>query len=180
MAEPALEFYGVQEWCDGAPPGVRIGEIADLEAASYPADEKASREALELRLREAGKYFLVVAAPGEGGEGSKLAGFVCGTLSRGEALEEETMSSHDAQGDHLCIHSVVTAPALRRQGVARRALAEYMRRVREDCPEVRRVSLLAKEHLTGFYQSAGFELLGKSKVVHGQEPWFDLTTAIAR
>jgi hypothetical protein len=36
------------------------------------------------------------------------------------------MSSHDARGDTLCIHSVCTAPAFRRLGVAHTMLRRYV------------------------------------------------------
>ena len=39
------------------------------------------------------------------------------------------------------------------------------------CTEVR---LICKQHLQGFYQSACFDLVGQSSVVHGQDPWFEM------
>ena len=35
----------------------------------------------------------------------------------------------------------------------------------------RRVVLMCKEPLVQFYSRAGFELIGPSGVVHGQDPW---------
>lgn len=48
------------------------------------------------------------------GEGSaKLVGFVCGTCVAGHALTEHAMSSHEATGTLLCVHSVVVDPEFR-------------------------------------------------------------------
>lgn len=169
------EFVDVQRWCSraekGEPP--RIGVIADAEAASYPADEKADRQALEYRKKNAGEYFIVAA------RGDTLVGFVCGTLTTGDTLEDETMATHIPAGDHLCIHSVVTVDKFRRQGHARRLLRYYIGEMRR-AGKVRKISLIAKKNLIGFYQSVGFELVGESAVVHGQDPWFDFTMVLKR
>jgi guanine nucleotide exchange factor len=36
------------------------------------------------------------------------------------------------------------------------------------------VLLITHDHLRGFYESAGFEWLGESKVVHGSKVWYDM------
>eukprot|EP01063_Lacrimia_lanifica_P000242 TRINITY_DN10116_c0_g1_i1.p1 TRINITY_DN10116_c0_g1~~TRINITY_DN10116_c0_g1_i1.p1 ORF type:complete len:162 (+),score=74.64 TRINITY_DN10116_c0_g1_i1:45-530(+) len=143
--------------------------IAAAEEAGYPADEMASKAVLKDRIEQANEFFL----KSEDEQGG-LIGFVCGTLSAGEALEEETMSGHDPKGTHLCIHSVCTTEAHRRKGHARKLLTAYLAAVRQ-MPHLTRISLIAKENLTGFYQSVGFDLVGLSPIVHGADPWFDLT-----
>ena len=100
-----------------------VDALYALEAASYPADEAASRDALAYRQREAGDFFRVVTI-----DGDDCAGFVCGT--RCATFEEESMATHDPSGSILAIHSVVVKPALRRRGVALRALRRYVHDVR--------------------------------------------------
>ena len=80
-----------------------VDALYALEAASYPADEAASREALAYRQREAGDFFRVVTV-----DGDDCAGFVCGT--RCATFEEESMAAHDPAGSILAIHSVVVKP----------------------------------------------------------------------
>ena len=75
-----------------------------IEAAGYPADEAATREKLDFRLKHAGDYFW-----GAYSEHGALLGFVCGTLTKAETLTEESMSEHDADGP-LVNNSVARLP----------------------------------------------------------------------
>ena len=67
---------------------------------------------------------------------------------QGEELRDETMSDHDPLGSTLCIHSVVTAAAMRRRGVAQTMLREYIAHVKSEAPTVTLVKLIAKEAVT--------------------------------
>ena len=146
-----------------------LDALMAAELVSYPDDEKADRATLGARLRNANQYFRkTVAADGS------LVGFVCATLCAGDALTEDTMYSHDPAGRHLCIHSVVTVPALRKQGHARKSLTAFLQHVKA-LGGIDRISLIAHDPLVGFYQSCGFTLLGLSPVVHGANPWNALT-----
>ena len=78
------------------------------------------------------------------------------------------MSEHDADSSTLCIHSVVTLTALRRKGLGQWMVRAYRAAALQTPP--RRVVLMCKEPLVQFY-SRGFELIGPSSVVHGQDPW---------
>ena len=89
----------------------RVEAAFSIEAASYPADEAATLENLLLRADVASDYFWGVS------EGDALEGFVCGTLTCGDTLTEESMSVHDPAGTTLCIHSVVVAEERRRLGL---------------------------------------------------------------
>ena len=142
-----------------------VAHVHSLEAASYPADEAASLESFVLRQREAGAYFRKCMVGGE------LAGFICGT--RCEAFTEASMATHAAAGPVLAIHSVVTAPAFRRRGVALEGLRQYAEAVAGD--GVESVKLIAKAPLLGLYARAGFAVDGLSAIVHGKDPWFQCT-----
>ena len=89
----------------------RVQAVFALETASYPADEAATLANLQLRAEVAGEYFWGVS------EGGALEGFICGTLTCGDTLTEESMSAHDPAGETLCIHSVVVAEERRRLGL---------------------------------------------------------------
>lgn len=93
-----------------------------LESSAYPADEAATLENLQLRSEVAGDYFWCVRAD------AALEGFVCGTLTCGDTLTEESMSVHEPEGTTLCIHSVVVAEERRRLG-----LGTAMLKAREAC-----------------------------------------------
>lgn len=51
----------------------------------------------------------------------------------------------------------------------------YLENVALTQPGVRRVCLIAKAGLLGMYASCGFALKGLSPVVHGKDPWFEMT-----
>jgi len=143
-----------------------LARLAALEAASYPADEAASSESLAARIALAPECFLL--AEDAAGE---LLGFVCGTRSVDDTLTHASMSRHDPAGASLCVHSVVVAEPHRRRGLGGALLARYLEHA-WTLPGVERVLLIAKAHLRGFYEAAGFTCEGLSPVVHGADPWF--------
>ena len=187
-----------------------LARVTTLERASYPVDEAASAARLEMRQREAGDYFMVARAVGLSddafddaeededdadadaaldADARSIVGYVCGTLASGDVLDESTMATHDPSGDVLAIHSVCVDARFRRRGVGESALRHYVTRWIVDDDEnddetthkkVRRVRLLCKEHLIGFYErSGGFALEGASAVEHGAETWFDMVLDLA-
>ena len=105
----------------------------------------------------------------------RVLGFVVGTLSASSKLEHDSMFSHAPNGGYLCIHSVVVDPALRRRGLARAMLLEFVRAIRRENSSgaVKAIILIAKADLVPFYTSCGFALQGKSDVVHGADEWFE-------
>ena len=139
---------------------------ADL---AYPADEAGSYESFVYRQSVAPELFLGAYDPSDG---KPLIGFTCSTLSKSESLTHESMTNHDPEGKTICIHSVCVDPAHQRQKVGSALLEEYIRRWTNGPYDG--ISLIAHEELTGFYVAAGFELIGKSGVVHGSKPWFEL------
>eukprot|EP00397_Hematodinium_sp_SG-2012_P059722 GEMP01076901.1.p1 GENE.GEMP01076901.1~~GEMP01076901.1.p1 ORF type:complete len:176 (+),score=45.16 GEMP01076901.1:38-565(+) len=153
-----------------------------LEKAGYPADEAAAEKTLIYRQEVAGSFFYGLfgdVADGDNDVVTKnpdaclpvdsLVGFVCSTLAQGE-LTEETMTKHDANGATLCIHSVVVAEKHRRRKLATKMLAAYLDAVARE----KTVRLLCHDALIPLYKGVGFELLGKSKVVHGAALWYDM------
>lgn len=103
----------------------------------------------------------------------ELVGYVSGTLTRSPTLTHDSMSVHEADGTTLAIHSVCVSPHHRRKGLASRLLGKYLEAMatRE---EVKRVALICHEELIPLYHKAGFELVGKSEVVHGPRGWFEM------
>lgn len=157
--------------------GVDLPGIIELEAASYPADEAATPDKLRFRAAVAARYFLVAwgTAPARAAEGRTLLGFVCGTATAADVLEEVAMSSHDAHGTTLCIHSVVVAPAFRRRGFARWMLTAYLQAVAA-APDnvIKTVLLLTHTANQALYESVGFVSRGLSAVHHGAVPWVEM------
>ncbi|KAF8754739.1 Acetyltransferase (GNAT) domain [Rhizoctonia solani] len=135
-----------------------IGTAHELEAAGYPLDEAASLDALNLSPQSSHPHRVhcVNALP----VADAHAPFNGGTRTRAEALV-------------VCIHSVCVASTYHRRGIALKLLQEYLERM-EKILDVARVLLICKAPLKPLYTRAGFEEVGPSAVVHGQDPWFEM------
>lgn len=142
--------------------------VTELEAQSYPPDEKASRETLKFRIENAIEHFRVIKKGGE------IIGFICGTASNEDGLSQQSMFSHVSHGKFLKIHSVVVQAEYRRRGIALAAVKYYLQNQKEE-NNIQKVLLLSKQHLIPLYQKAGFTLVGPSSVNHGEEQWYELT-----
>jgi len=142
--------------------------VADIEAASYPEDEKATFDGIVKRQKEAGEYFF-----GAVNNTGCLVGFINGT--RCDEFTEESMEEHDACGKYLAIHSVCVKEEYRRKGFATAMLKKYIDIMKSrEKDNIEGLVLIAKKHLIGFYESCGFQCDGESAIVHGKDPWFDL------
>jgi predicted GNAT family N-acyltransferase len=150
-----------------------LKRVIELEEASFPDDEAASPDTLRYRCKHAADYFRAYFL--KNSNLKELVGFVNGTLSSGDKLNGETMSNHDVNGTMLCVHGVVVAERHRRQGIGLAMMRAYVRDIEARCSErLASIRLLCKQHLIEFYQSVGFQLLGKSDVEHGQDQWFEM------
>ena len=162
----------------------------ELEHASYPEDEAASKTTLQYRQHQAAPYFCCAVIDGnsemEDSGGETLIGFVCST--RCTDFTHESMTTHDAGGQLLAIHSVVVREDYRRQGIATYMLQEYIKHVssfnqmqhdegKRSSP-IEKMVLLAKKHLLCFYINAGFRVVRESPIVHGSERWYELDREI--
>jgi len=146
-----------------------------LEEASYPPDEAATLDKLKFRIKNAGNLFMVACSPASSPQDDdEVLGFICGTQAQGSKLTHDSMSSHDPDGMTLCIHSVVVEETRRRHGLALRMIKAYMGYVQATTPDLEEVRLLCKADLVELYSKAGFEMIGPSDVVHGQELWYEM------
>lgn len=148
----------------------------EIEQASYPEDEAASKSILQYRQHFAEKYFrcaVVVEDNEDNHDVEQIIGFISATRCR--VFTAESMSTHDATGPVLAIHSIVVEKQYRRRGIATAMLQNYIEAMYSmPFDGVERIVLLAKVHLLPFYLGAGFAVLGISDIVHGKEPWYYL------
>ena len=88
------------------------------------------------------------------------------------------MSEHVPGGNSVCIHSVCVSGDHRRKGIGSALIKEYISRLERGNSDgswsYRRLLLITHDHLRLFYESVGFEWLGKSGVVHGSKPWYEM------
>lgn len=102
---------------------------------------------------------------------------MCSTLSSSPSLTHDSMSVHEPQGASVCVHAICVTAQHRRKGIALGLLKEYLTRLecaRQDGAVYERVLLIAHEDMRGLYEKAGFEWLGRSAVVHGLLPWYEM------
>jgi 2'-5' RNA ligase len=118
-----------------------IDDIYELERQSFPADEAASREKIAMRVKNAPELFLI------GRRKGKLFGFVNGTaVSSAIGLTHDTMSTHDPNGDLVCVHSVVTHHTMRHRGYGGALVRYYCAAVAR-----RHFALLCKQDLVSIF-----------------------------
>ncbi|GLB41012.1 putative acetyltransferase (GNAT) domain containing protein [Lyophyllum shimeji] len=148
-----------------------------IELQGFPVDEAASLETFKYRQSNAGDLFLGAYLTHEDSRDRELVGYVCSTLSPAESLTHESMSTHVPLSASVCLHSVCVSPSHRRKKIGVNLLKEYISRLeaaRKDGRPYQRILLITHEPLRQFYEQAGFEWLGKSSVVHGSKPWYEM------
>ncbi|KAA1477795.1 acyl-CoA N-acyltransferase [Dentipellis sp. KUC8613] len=156
-----------------------VDDAHKLEVAGFPEDEAASLTAFRVRQAEAPDLFLGAFLPGTSPDTKrKLIAYVNATLSRSPVLTHSSMSQHIAGGTSVCIHAVCVDRALLRRGIATALLKEYLRRLdAANAPgavRYARALLIVHEELTPLYERIGFELVGRSEVIHGSRPWYEM------
>ncbi|GJE98228.1 acyl-CoA N-acyltransferase [Phanerochaete sordida] len=157
---------------------VKASEIPDahrIETACFPPDEAATLEKFLYRQAQAPDLFL--GAYDISDNKRVMVGYICSTLSSSPTLTHESMDEHEPSGSSVCIHAVCVSPSHRHKGIALGLLREYISRLERaarDGGHYERILLIAHEDLRGLYEKAGFEWLGKSAVVHGALPWYEM------
>jgi ribosomal protein S18 acetylase RimI-like enzyme len=145
-----------------------ISENKGAEGAAEPSPE---REALGDDAGDDGA---------DGSNSESLLGFVCGTRWNEDSLGDDSMGGHDPAGGSLCIHSVVVGEEHRRRGVGLAMVRAFVNYIRGGLASggafsgLKRILLICKRQLVSFYSAAGFHLRGRSVVVHGKDPWFEM------
>ena len=149
-----------------------LHRIYNLEVNGYPSDEAASREKLFYRFIFAKEHFMAFALNGN------VIGFVCGTKTKESKLTDETMSIHDRDGKHLCIHSVVIDDKYKRRGYGTKMMKEYVKhQLGASCnASLLSLRLVCKKHLFSFYANCGFKLIGESDLEHGKDTWYEMAS----
>jgi arylalkylamine N-acetyltransferase len=141
---------------------------ADIEKTSYPSDEMASLTTLQYRQQNAAIYFRCATVlsggasiNGDNKESNSVIGFTCATRCY-DFTEESMYSNHIACAPILAIHSVVVQSSYRRKGIATLMVKDYIQTVIRDninCEHpIKKVVLLSKSHLLGFYVNCGFQV----------------------
>ncbi|KAF9451558.1 acyl-CoA N-acyltransferase [Macrolepiota fuliginosa MF-IS2] len=158
---------------------VKAEEVSDaiiIEQEGFPPDEAGSLDKFKFRQEQAPDLFLGAFILQN--DSRKIIGYICSTLSSSETLTHESMSEHAPGASTICIHSICVQKSLQGKGIAMKLLKEYVSRLRTRAEAgsvpYKRIVLISHENLIPFYENAGFKNLGKSGVVHGSLPWYEL------
>lgn len=98
------------------------------------------------------------------------------------------MSTHVPSSSSVCIHAICVAPEYRRKGIGLGLLREYIVRLeaanaatkgKDGKGKYERVLLITHEELKPFYELAGFKWVGRSEVIHGSKPWFEMCKTLS-
>lgn len=158
----------------------------EIEQASYPQDEAASKSALQYRQHHAAPYFWCAVISRDDthnninnndnnynndAEDEIIVGYICST--RCWEFTHDSLSTHDTSGPLLAIHSVVVSEKYRGQGIAMAMLKYYITAIAAMKDGIEKLVLMAKKDLLGFYVQCGFKVTRVSDIVHGQDLWYD-------
>ncbi|KAJ4317095.1 hypothetical protein N0V94_005102 [Neodidymelliopsis sp. IMI 364377] len=80
---------------------------------------------------------------------------------------------HNEDGETLCLHSLCVHPDFASKGLGQILLKSYVQRIK-DSGVAKRIALLCRERLIGFYEKAGFKKVGPSKCQYGGGNWYDM------
>ena len=144
--------------------------LADIESASYPAAEGASRESIKARIEHFPDCFWILE-----NDNGEILSFINGMLTDRADLTDEMYddpSMHNKDGKWLMIFSVVAHPEQRSSGYASTVMQKVIDDMTAQCKAG--IVLTCKEKLLGFYSRFGFENEGISVSKHGDALWYQM------
>ncbi len=146
-----------------------LDRCAEIEAACFPPEQAASREAIRGRIAAWPETFLVGELDGE------IVGYAMGPAIAGPVITDEMFADPGCGGFHnpcQAVFSLAVHPEFRGRSYGRvllNALIEQARRHGR-----RAVVLTCREEKLAYYESFGFENRGISRSVHGGVVWYDM------
>ncbi len=154
---------------------IREATLADLdiltaiEAASFPPEEKATRESFEKRLAVFADCFLLACDDG------RPVALIDGMVTDSRTIEDvmfEDATLHDPKGAWQSIFGFCALPEARGKGVAPAIMKAFIEKAKKEGRKG--VILTCKEVLIDYYAGYGFVLKGVSKSEHGGAVWYDM------
>ncbi|KAK3680802.1 hypothetical protein LTR37_021044 [Vermiconidia calcicola] len=176
-----------------------IESCVRLEEATFPENERCTREKFQYRLKRCGELSMGIytshetndiitaetSTPVYSGAPERkavLLGHIVATKTTNSTVKDSDMSipdspdskvGHTDEGRTICIHSLAVLPQYQKRGLGKTLLKAYLQRM-EGQGVGDRVALIAHEHLIAYYEGFGFENKGKSEAQFGGGGWYDL------
>jgi ribosomal protein S18 acetylase RimI-like enzyme len=83
------------------------------------------------------------------------------------------ITGHNEDGETVCIHSLCIHPDFAGRGFGQILLKSYVQRIK-DSGIAKRLALICRDGLVGYYEKAGFSKVGPSKCQYGGGNWVDM------
>ena len=152
-----------------------LDALTEIEAASFPPEEKATRESFERRLAVFADCFLVACDNG------RPVALINGMVTNSRTIEDAMFADaelHEPAGAWQSIFGFCALPSVRGKGVAPALMRAFLEKAERDGR--RGVILTCKEALIGYYEQYGFVLRGRSASEHGGAVWYDMERVFER
>ena len=154
---------------------IREGKIEDLEECfilesnTFPEEEAACKENIEIRLSKFSKGFIV----GEL-DGKIVAHINSGATNKDDITDEEfkALIGHEDFGKNIVIFSVAVDPSYQRRGIASIMMKDFISRSKDLNKD--KILLLCKDNLMGMYKGMGYKKIGVSASTHGGAIWYEM------
>lgn len=148
-----------------------------IEQICFPPHEACSEKHMKARIVKVSDQFLVAVDK----ETGKLAGFLNGLATTETAFRDEFFTDerlNDPNGKNVMLLGLDVLPEHRGQGLAREIMFQYLKRERELGRE--KVILTCLDQKVEMYSKMGYQDLGISASVWGNEQWHDMVYVVNR
>ena len=150
-----------------------LDACSDVESASFPPSESASREKIARRIEQFPQGFLVADL------GSRVVGHINSGATDEDDITDEAFKAlvgHDPNGAHIVVFSLAVLSEFRGRGIATELMQTFVEESRRLGKQ--QVMLLCKDELVGFYERLGFCYVGVSSSAHGGACWNEMVLAL--
>jgi len=158
---------------------IRNGRLEDLEecflleSKTFPEEEAASKENVEIRLKKFSEGFIV----GEL-DGKIITHINSGSTNQEDITDEEFkgLIGHEDGGKNIVIFSVAVDPIYQKKGIASIMMKEFIKISKE--MKKKKILLLCKDNLLRMYEKMGYKKVGISASTHGGAIWYEMEQSL--
>lgn len=150
-----------------------IDICSEIEKISYQGEEAASREKILKRIISYPEGFIVLET------GDKVVGFINSGATHHVDLGDEEFKeliSHDPDGKHIIILSVVVHPDFQGKGFAARLMGSFILAMKKNDKDD--ITLICQEELISMYRKYGFKYICRSTCTHGGLIWHEMVLSL--
>jgi ribosomal protein S18 acetylase RimI-like enzyme len=150
-----------------------LEECYVVEIATFPPEEAAVKETIQLRIDNFPEGFFVAELDG------RVVGMVNGASTEKDDISDEELKQligHDIHGKNMVIFALGVLPEFQRQGIAKQLALRFIEEAKKRGKH--NVLLMCKTHLIDYYKRLGFEYAGLSKSTHGGAEWHNMRLSL--